>query len=140
MRVKLTFPDKSIYKTQISVHISDINYGGHMGNDRFLILMQEGRLQWLKSLGFPDEKEIAPPVGIIVVDSAIQYKAEVFHGEKLKVSLAVGDISTKSFDLYYKVEMEEGKLAAIGKTGIVCYDYEAKKVASIPGDLLKRLA
>lgn len=137
MRIKLSFPPDKLFETNVRVHIADINYGGHMGNDRFLTLMQEARLRWLKSSGFPNEKDIVPPVGLIVVDSAIQYKAEVFHGENLHVSLATSEVGSKSFDLYYKVEKEGGQLAALGKTGIVCYDYQAKKVSAIPNELLK---
>jgi YbgC/YbaW family acyl-CoA thioester hydrolase len=140
MRVKLSFPNELIFESKIRVHISDINYGGHMGNDRFLTMMQEARMQWLQSGGFINEKDIEPPVGLIVVDSMIQYKAEVFHGEILCVSLAVKDISSKSFDLYYSIKKEAGQVAAIGKTGIVCYDNDTKKVVTIPANLLKILS
>ena len=139
MRIKLSFPDHSIFETQIKVQISDINYGGHMGNDRFLTLMQEARLQWLQASGFPNEKDIAPPVGLIVVDSAIQYKAEVFHGEVLTVHIAAINLTQKSFDLYYHVIKEDDTVAAIGKTGFVCYDYQNRKVTDIPNQLIKKL-
>ena len=132
MRVKLTFPSPIIFSTEIKVHISDINYGGHMGNARFLTLMQEARLRWLEVYGFPDEKDIAPPIGLIVVDSAIQYKAEVFHGELLEVELAVNKVTAKSFDLYYQIKKEDKSLAALGKTGILSFDYVAKRVSAIP--------
>ena len=140
MRIKLSFPDKPIYQTEIKVHIADINYGGHMGNDRFLTLMQEARLRWLQSLGLPNEKDIASPVGLIVVDSVIQYKAEVFHGENLTVEIGVGALSQKSFDLYYNVLKADGQVAAIGKTGIVCFDYENRKVVTIPDVLINPLS
>lgn len=139
MRIKLELPGPPIYTTEISVTISDINYGGHMGNDRFLTLMQEARLRWLHSLGFKNEKEISPPVGLIVVDSAIQYKAEVFHGEKLSVELSIGEINVRNFDLYYKVIKENQTVAALGKTGILCMDYLEKRVVKIPENLLGHL-
>ena len=139
MRVKLTFPSPSVFRTEIKVHIADINYGGHMGNDRFLTLMQEARLRWLEANGFPNEKDIAPPIGLIVVDAAIQYKAEVFHGESLEVELAVEAITPKSFDLYYQIKKEDQSLAALGKTGILCYNYEAKRVSAIPDKLSRVL-
>ena len=139
MRVKLDLSKTPVYNTTIEVTISDINYGNHMGNDRFLTLMQEARLRWLQSLGFKNEKDIENTVGLIVVDAAIQFKAEVFHGERLNVSLALDEISGKGFDLYYVVVKEDNKLAAIGKTGILCYDYQARKVVSIPNNLLSVL-
>jgi acyl-CoA thioester hydrolase len=139
MRVKLDLHNTPVFNTTIEVTIGDINYGNHMGNDRFLTLMQEARLRWLQSLGFKNEKEIDDTVGLIVVDAAIQFKAEVFHGERLNVSLAIDEISTKGFDLYYVVVKEDEKLAAIGKTGILCYDYASRKVVQIPNHLLEQI-
>ena len=34
MRIKLDFPGTEIFSTEVTIGISDINYGGHMGNDR----------------------------------------------------------------------------------------------------------
>lgn len=106
-----------------------------MGNDRFLTLMQEARLQWLKSLGYKDEKEIEPPVGIIVADAAIQFKAEVFHGEIITIELGIDTIGGSSFDLYYRLINQQGVEVALGKTGIVCFNYETRKVVRIPEGL-----
>ena len=139
MRIKLSLPERKIFRTEIKVTIADINYGGHLGNDRFLTLMQEARLRWFQSLGMPNERDIAPPIGIIVVDSAIQYKAEVFHGETLTVELAADALAKKSFDLYYNLVKEDGQVAALGKTGIVCFDYQNRKVSVIPEKLTKHL-
>lgn len=137
-RVKITFPQKVIYSTRITISISDINYGGHLGNDRFLTLMHEARLRWLKSIGFNNEGEIVPPVGIIVVDAAIQYKAEAFHGDEITIELAIENISRSSFDLLYKLLNQHNDLVALGKTGILCFNYKSRKVASIPGELVDR--
>jgi len=139
MRVKLDLEKTPVFNTTIEVTISDINYGGHMGNDRFLTLMQEARLRWLQSMGFKNEKDIDKTVGLIVVDAAIQFKAEVFHGERLSVSLAIDELSGKGFDLYYVVVKEDDKLAAIGKTGILCYDYIDRKVVQIPDGLQQQI-
>lgn len=139
MRVKLDLRNTPVFNTTIEVTISDINYGNHMGNDRFLTLMQEARLRWLQAMGFKNEKDIDKTIGLIVVDAAIQFKAEVFHGERLSVSIAVENITKKGFDLIYVVVKEDDKLAAIGKTGILCYDYVARKVAEIPEILQEQL-
>ena len=111
-----------------------------MGNDRFLTIMQEARLRWLNSLGFINEKEISPPVGLIVVDSAIQYKAEVFHGETLTLEISVGTITSRGFDLFYKILKQDKKIAALGKTGMLCMNYNEKAVVKIPDNLRGHLS
>ena len=40
-----------IYEMDYKVIVSDINYGGHMGNERALIIFQQCRMDWLNSLG-----------------------------------------------------------------------------------------
>jgi acyl-CoA thioesterase FadM len=40
---------------------------------------------------------------------------------------------------YLITNLNTGKETARGKTGIVCFDYEKRKVASIPSVLLKKL-
>ena len=39
------------FKWPYKVPISDINYGGHMGNDKSLALFHEARIAFLKHLG-----------------------------------------------------------------------------------------
>ena len=47
-RVKIDLPQAFQFQTEIQVRISDINYGGHLGNDALLALLQEARVQMLK--------------------------------------------------------------------------------------------
>ena len=46
-RIKVPLPDKYTFSTIITIRITDLNYGGHVGNDVFLSLILEARLQFL---------------------------------------------------------------------------------------------
>ena len=46
-RIKLALPDRWTFSTELPVRISDINYGGHLGNDAVLALAQEARVRFL---------------------------------------------------------------------------------------------
>ena len=37
-RIRLSMPEKFIFTTELPVRITDLNYGGHVGNDVFLSL------------------------------------------------------------------------------------------------------
>ncbi len=78
-------------------------------------------------------------VGIIMADLAVQYKAEAFYGDTLKIEIAVEDFTRVSFDIYYKVSAGD-KIIAIAKTGIVCYDYQLKKVVGVPQVFVDRIS
>ncbi|MBK9455618.1 MAG: thioesterase family protein [Bacteroidetes bacterium] len=128
-RIQVNFPEKHIFSTEIKVRITDLNYGGHLGNDSMLALLHEARVRYLKHFGY-SEMDVEG-TGIIMADVAIQFKTEAFYAERLTIAIAVGDFSRVSFDIYYKVSSGSRDIA-IAKTGIVFFNYEKKKVAAVP--------
>jgi acyl-CoA thioesterase FadM len=88
-------------------------------------------LRFLKQHNFTELD--AGGVGIIMVDAAVQYKAEGFYGDIIKVEIAVADITEVGCDLVYRcTNKNTGTVIAIVKTGIVFYAYDKKKVVSVP--------
>ena len=139
-RIKIEQPAAYSFSTTIPVRITDVNYGGHVGNDTVLSLIHEARMQFLKSLGYT-EMNLAG-AGMIMADVAIEFKSELFYGDIVIASVAASDLSRVGFDLVYKMEKEtEGKqqLVAIAKTGMICFDYEKKKIASLPDEARQKL-
>jgi acyl-CoA thioesterase FadM len=129
--LKLELPQKFDFFTDIQVCISDVNYGGHLGNDSLLSLIHEARVRFLKKNGFT-EFDIAG-ASIIMVDTAIIYKSESFHGDILTFEVAVADVGKLGCDFYYRITNKKtGKEVAHAKTGIVFFDYETRKVVSVP--------
>ena len=130
-RVKIELPDKFLYKTEITLRISDINYGGHLGHDSVLTLTHEARVRFFKDNGFTELDVFGP--GIIISDVAVQYKSEGFYGHTVIVEIAVCDYVKYGCDLVYKLSNSEtGKDLAYVKTGTVFMHYEAREVAPVP--------
>ncbi len=130
-RVKIELPKEFIFKTEIPIRINDINYGGHLGNDAVLSIAHEARLRFLKHYNFTELN--AGGAGIIMVDAAVQYKAEGFYGDIILVEIAVADITGVGCDFVYRcTNKNTGTVIAIVKTGIFFYDYDKKKVVSMP--------
>jgi acyl-CoA thioester hydrolase len=136
-RVKIELPIIFQFQTEIKVRISDINYGGHLGNDSVLSIIHEARFQFFNSLGYKDELSIEG-FGTIQADVAIAYKGEAFHGETIKVQIAVDEISRKSFDLIYLLSTPQKEIAR-AKTGIAMFDYSENKVVSLTGVFLSKI-
>jgi acyl-CoA thioesterase FadM len=136
-RVELNLPDKFLYKTEIAVRASDLNYGNHLGHDRVLTLMQDARVAFYRSLGFKNELNFEGPIGQVIADVVVQYKSESFLGDKLIINISVVDFNKYGFDMYYLVEnAQTGKEVARAKIGIVCFDYDSRRIARLP-DILK---
>jgi len=139
-RIKLEKPEKFVFNTEIDVRISDINYGGHLGNDAVLSIIHEARMRFLKSMGF-SETDIGDNCGLIMGDAVIVFKAETFYGDRLKVEIAVQDIVAFSFDIFYLItKVSSGEETCRAKTGMVFFDYTAKKVRKAPGAFISSVS
>ena len=140
-RIKIDLPGKFCFATKIPVRITDINFGGHVGNDTILSIIHETRAQFFKHCGY-DELNFGG-VGTIMSDVAIEYKNQTYYGDEIISSVAIGEITKVAFDLFYKLEKKSstGELipVALAKTWMVCYDYEQKKLATIPEEAMKRI-
>ncbi len=135
-RIQINFPETIIFSTEIKIRITDLNYGGHLGNDTMLSLLHEARVRFLKHLDY-SEMDIEG-AGIIMADAAIQFKTEAFYGERLKIEIAAGEFTRAAFDLFYRVSCSS-RVVALAKTGIVFYDYNRKKVVSVPEKFQRKL-
>lgn len=137
---KLLSPSTYVFQTDIKIQIGDINYGGHVGNERYLVFAQESRMRFLNTMGYSEIK--FGPYGLVVAEATIEYFVELFHGDVITVSISIDNISKVAFDCYYKIEtVQNDKLiiAALLKTNMVCFDYRERKVKSIPDDIKMQL-
>lgn len=131
-RLRLELPEKTVYRTELAVRVTDLNYGNHLGNAALLGLLHEARLGWFRSLGHVDERDLGG-AGIILADAAIVFQSEAFLGESLCIELRIGETSRASFDLFYAVtEKSSSRQVATAKTGIVFYDYATRRTAAMP--------
>ena len=139
-RLEIEMPQKFVFRAELPVRVSDLNYGGHVGNDAILRLMQEARVLFYRSLGIRDETTLDGRIGQIIIDSAVIYKSESFLGDILTFDLGISDFSKYGFDMFYLIlNKETSKEVARGKTGILCFDYERRKVVSVPQTFLDKL-
>jgi acyl-CoA thioester hydrolase len=139
-RIELQLPAVWHFATELPVRVGDLNYGNHVGNDNVLGLMHEARLQYYRQLGFKDELSFEGSVGQVISDVAIVYKAEAFYGDVLVCQLAAGDFNKYGFDMMYLLTNKaSGQEVARGKTGIVCFDYGKRKIATVPVILLDKV-
>lgn len=137
-RIKIELPNKFIFKTDIPIRITDINYGGHLGNDSLLSIVHEARVRFLKHLGY-SESDVEGN-GIIMIDAGIQYKSEGFYGDELVIEVAVNDFTGIGCDFVYRLtNKESNKEIALAKTGIVFFNYEKRKTAPVPPEFKKKI-
>lgn len=140
MRIRITFEGQYPFCCSIPVRVTDLNYGGHVGNDRILTYAQEARMAFLQQWGYTELNTAGK--GLIMADAGIQYKGEAFYGDMLRVEVGVAEIGKSSFELYYRISsIRNGATALIAlvKTGMVCFDYATRSVCAMPLALAENL-
>lgn len=135
-RIKIELPEKSIASISIPVRITDINYGNHVGNNAMVEIIHEARVQFLKLHGFTEMD--AGGASLIMNELLVEFKNESFYNDVLDVKIFTGEMSRVSFELYYSIAVHRNDhtfIIALAKTGMVCYNYQEKKVDALPEKL-----
>ncbi len=137
-RIKIAFPENFSYTATIPVRITDLNYGNHVGNDAVLSIIHEARMQFLAHHGYTELN--CGGTGLIMSDVGIEFKKEIYYSDTLSVQIAAINFSSVGFDLFYRLFNKENIIVALAKTGMICYNYEAKKIAAVPAEVKEKLA
>lgn len=118
--------------TEIAVRVTDLNYGGHLANDRVLSFFHEARVQFLSFLGL-SEKNIGEGIALTQTEAFVQYKSEAFLGEKLVCAVWPEEVGGVRFRLGYELKDSlSGRLVAQGYTELAGFDYASRKVRKLP--------
>ncbi len=139
-RVRISLPPSFDFFTNIVIRITDLNYGGHVGNDVFMSLVHEARQQFLLHHGY-SELNFAG-TSLIMADAAIEYKHELTYADEIRISVSSAGFDKIGFDIYYQLEVKKNNtwlIAGKVKTGMICFDYETKKKIPVPLKAIEKL-
>lgn len=123
---------------RIEVRVGDINYGGHMGNDKALLMFHDARIRFMAAIGF-QEQNIGGP-GIIMRDAHVSFRKEVFLHDILLVDVGIDEVTLTSFEMFYTVRREQdGAIVFTGSTRLVAFDYAVRRPVKIPEEFLQKI-
>ena len=102
-----------------------------------LTLVSDARARYFQSLGSTEMN--VEGVGIVVADAAVQYRSEAFHGEIMVVYKAAADFNKYGCDVLWRMDDKvSAREVTRGKTGIVFFNYGARKVVPAPDNFRRR--
>jgi YbgC/YbaW family acyl-CoA thioester hydrolase len=131
--MKLPMPEKFACQTEIPVRITDLNYGGHVGNDAILAVVHEARVRFLAAHGFSEMN--AGGAGMIMADAVVVYRSQAFYGDTLTIATAVADLGSHGWDFVHRVTTGTGdrvREVARVKTAMISYDSQTQKIVAVP--------
>ncbi len=138
-RVRIEFPEKTLFTHELPVRIDDLNYGRHLGHDTLVAVLHEARAQLFRHLGM--EEYDAEGVALMVADLAVAYRSEAFFGQVLRIEIAAGEVRSRSCELLYRVsDRADGRLVALAQTWVVFVDPASRRPAPIPARFREFLA
>ena len=119
------------FSTLIAVRTTDVNYGGHLGNDTLLSLIHEARVAFLASLGLSETD--CGGVPLIMGDTAVVYRGEAFAGDQLLFEVSAGEIARTGFRLFFRVTRPADSAdIALVENGMITFDYESRRIRPLP--------
>ena len=114
------------FECTLAVRTTDLNYGGHLGNDRLLALVQEARVAFLAARALSELNAGGP--SLIMADAAIVYQGEAFAGDLLRFEVAAREPGRVAFRLFTRVTRPaDGAAIALVEIGMVCFDYRSRR-------------
>lgn len=136
-RIRIALPEHFAFSTEIALYLSHMNYAGHLDNALLLTLVSEARARFFIALGYRELD--VDGVGIVIADAAVEYRSEAFHGEVMVVGMRATEFGSKGCDLLWQMHDKASRReVARGKTGIVFFDYAARRVAPVPATFRAR--
>lgn len=130
-RVQLDLPEQFLFSITQTVRMTDLNVGGHVGNDQMISLLSEARYRFFCHYGFDEfGKE---EVGIVITDLVTAYRSESFAQENLRFEVGLMDFNKYGADIIFRVTKHpSGQVVVLAKQGFVFFDYQTHKVTQIP--------
>ena len=122
------------YEISLEVAFRDIDAMGHVNNAVFFAYFEMVRIKYMgeimESSGLLGTELLDLP--LILVEASCTYKSPALLTEMLHIGTGISRFGTKSFDMLYRVQGQDGRLVAYGRTVQVMYDYVTRSAFPIP--------
>ena len=128
----------------VAIRFADTDAMGHVNNAIYLTFVETARAEWwMAATGEPLEREPGRSDGLILAEAEIGYRAPLFFGDVVTVETRAGRLGRTSLRVDHRLTAArtgaEPRLAAICRTVMVRYDYEAERPVPWPTALVARI-
>lgn len=124
---------------RIEVRFRDCDAMGHVNNAVYFTYFEQARAVMGETQGL--RRELARGgLGVILVHTACDYRAQVVFGEQVEVRVRVVRIGRTSFTSEFEVRrVRDDAVAAVGRAVQAVFDYAADRTQPIPDGLRAKL-
>lgn len=120
-----------MYQFNYTIQKDDINYGGHVGNERALLFFQMARMSFFESLEL-SELDLGEGAGVIQKNGFVEYNKQLFLNDSITINITNIEFSKTSFNMFYEIFNQDGDKVINGSTLLVSFDYSKHKIKKVP--------
>ena len=127
------------FTTSITIRVTDLNYGGHLGNDSLYSFFHEARVRYLAELGL-NEGDIGGGVSLAQTEGYVEYKGEAFLGDVLEAEVHIDVTKRTRFRVNYKfLRRQDSRLIGTGYAVLAAFDYATRKPQRLPNSFIEKI-
>lgn len=105
----------------------------------YALYLEEGRTEWLRTLGFSYKYMEDNNVELPVVNLNINFKQPAYYDDLLMVTSTLKEIPSVRIEFYYEIHNQDGTLLVTATTTLVFVNSATKKLMKAPDYLLEKL-
>ncbi len=130
--------EKKLFSASIATRWGDQDIYGHINNVAYFRYMEEARVQWYASIGYPVN---ATDNGPVIAHTECQYLRAIEYPNTVICHCYLGDISKTSFTILHQLTTasEPGAIFTKAKVQNVWFDMHREKPTAIPDKLRQYL-
>jgi acyl-CoA thioester hydrolase len=126
------------FSIPINIRFSETDMFGHVNNVSPFIYFEEGRIEFLKSVGLFENPQTVEGIPI-VADLQCDYLQQMFFGEKINLYVKVDDVGNTSLDVHYMALNEQKDITLTGRGRMVYIHPDTNKPIQIPEKMKQTL-
>lgn len=132
------------FEIHTTVRVSDINYGGHLGNDAVVRLINEARVAMMRELGCSELDLGDGQTAMVMTDMTVNYVGEGFLFDAVTIRSCVDRVSYFGFRLHHLITKPgpagQGEVdVALVETGLSAFHGQSRSIGELPASFLQAL-
>jgi acyl-CoA thioester hydrolase len=138
-RVKITKQKQYNHKLELTIRVSDLNYGAHLAYDKVLTLAHQARVELFDTWNI-NEMDLGDGTGLVVGDAIVNYIGEGFLNDKIIIETTPLEIGSITFRLSHRfINLKTQKEIVLAEIGFVGFDYKKRMPGKLPSTFLEKL-
>jgi len=118
------------FSTTTEVRWRDLDAMNHVNNAVYFTYLEQSRVHYMRHLGLVSATPSG--IGFILAQASCQFKSPLELGERVTIHIRISELGRSSFVFEYRVEGQDGRLAAEARSTQVHYDYERGQSVPLP--------